>query len=233
MQTIQFVIALPCEMPPLLSNYKRVVAPDGQPYSPLEAAVRTLAVIEAISSNITPETPQSTAPQATAPHAASTPPEQYPQRLARPIFVGTIAVDTVTGSPIGGGAGLLIGCIIGWAIVGPHLSVGFLGSTGGIAGSQEDALLFGGGIGVILGSIIGSIATGSYSKIGSVIILALLGGYMGLFGGALLGGVIGGTLASVYVSVVGAVTGAILGIILSIVNWKSIWESLTQSGELD
>jgi hypothetical protein len=45
MQTIQFVVAVPCEMPLLLSNYKRVVAPDGQPYPAREAANRALVVI--------------------------------------------------------------------------------------------------------------------------------------------------------------------------------------------
>ena len=43
MQTLQFVIALPCEMPLLLSSYKRVVAPDSQPYPPRDAAVRVNA----------------------------------------------------------------------------------------------------------------------------------------------------------------------------------------------
>jgi formylglycine-generating enzyme required for sulfatase activity len=74
MQTIQFVIALPCEMPPLLSNYKRVVLPDGQPFSAVEAAHKALAVIR-------PTAPTSTIP---APLVAPTPTQQPQPRLQMP-----------------------------------------------------------------------------------------------------------------------------------------------------
>jgi formylglycine-generating enzyme required for sulfatase activity len=79
MQTLQFVIALPCEMPLLLSNYKRVVAPDGQSYSAREAAVRALAVIQPSFSAVGTTSPASPQPE---PQVPVIPPDRFPQRLA-------------------------------------------------------------------------------------------------------------------------------------------------------
>ena len=54
MQTIQFVTAMPCEVPLLLEGYKRIEQAGGLPFSPTEAARRALAVIMAADADILP-----------------------------------------------------------------------------------------------------------------------------------------------------------------------------------
>lgn len=94
MQTIQFVIALQCEMPLLLSNYKRVIAPDGLPYPAQEAARRALAVIQPTPPEYASAIPQASLEQANqlirkiaeqqsqAPKPISIPSDRFPPRLA-------------------------------------------------------------------------------------------------------------------------------------------------------
>ncbi len=50
MRTIQFVTAVPCDVPPTLERYKRIEQAGGLPYSPAEAAIRAYRVITEIAS---------------------------------------------------------------------------------------------------------------------------------------------------------------------------------------
>jgi hypothetical protein len=56
-QTIQFVIAVPCEVSPLLRGYKRVEQAGGLPYLPNDAALKTQAVITGTPAITPPSSP--------------------------------------------------------------------------------------------------------------------------------------------------------------------------------